>query len=126
MNMNNENELLLETLITSRDMIYSLKGTVASLREELEAARDENEGLLMTVDSLEHQLASLTEKVMVAESKEEETETTLVDVLSEKLSYYYKDVKEIDEKKLTAEDAERLYNILMYTYKTLKKSGVKL
>ena len=35
-------------------------------------------------------------------------------------------MKRIDSKKLTAEDGETLYNILDYTFKALKKAGVKM
>ena len=57
-----------------------------------------------------------TPAVPVSESREE---------LEKKLGFYYKDLKKLDEKNLTAEDSETLYNILVYTFKTLKKAGLK-
>ena len=35
-------------------------------------------------------------------------------------------MKQLDPKKFTAEDGETLYNILDYTFKALKKAGVKM
>ena len=35
-------------------------------------------------------------------------------------------MKKVDAKNLTAEDSETLYNILDYTFKALKKAGLKL
>ena len=52
--------------------------------------------------------------------------TEAIEAIGEKLAFYYKDMKRIDPKKLTAEDGETLYNILDYTFKALKKAGVKM
>lgn len=45
--------------------------------------------------------------------------------LEKKLGFYYKDLKAVDGKNLTAEDSETLYNILDYTFKALRKAGLK-
>ncbi len=55
-----------------------------------------------------------------------ENQAEAIEAIGEKLAFYYNDMKRIDSKKLTAEDGETLYNILDYTFKALKKAGVKM
>ncbi len=119
----------------AKELIVTLSGTVESLEMNLSELRDEREGLELTIANLQEQNDALTEKVFQLEAMqseageaalaEEDTKETLKSV-EEKLSFYAKEIKNLNPKKLTAEDGETLYNILEYTYKTLKKAGVKV
>ncbi len=125
----------IRTLEVSKDLIRLLSGTVESLEMNLSQLRDEKEGLELTIGELQEENDALTEKVFQLEAQAseagesalegEDARETLQSV-EEKLSFYAKEIKELNPKKLTAEDGETLYNILTYTYKTLKKAGVKV
>ena len=116
----------------ARQLILVLKGTVESLQMNLSQERDDNEGLKLTIESLEDENACLQEelfKVQAGAVEEKDTakenQAEAIESIGEKLAFY-KDMKRIDPKKLTAEDGETLYNILDYTFKALKKAGVKM
>lgn len=121
--------------LTACKTIQALKGTVECLQINLSQERDNNEGLNLTIESLQNENNELQEKVFQLEAelqavKEEEKpagpSSEVVEELEKKLGFYCKDLKKLDEKNLTAEDSETLYNILAYTFKTLKKAGLKL
>ena len=125
-----QNANTLEAMEVARQLILVLKGTVESLQMNLSQERDDNEGLKLTIESLEDENARLQEelfKVQVGAVEEKDTaKKNQAEAIGEKLAFYYKDMKRIDPKKLTAEDGETLYNILDYTFKALKKAGVKM
>ena len=137
------NSIYREGIAAARNTIEALKGTVECLQVNLSQERDANEGLNLTIESLRDENGNLQEKAFQLEAEldslkqaskaKEGTEmnTPAVPVsesreeLEKKLGFYYKDLKKLDEKNLTAEDSETLYNILVYTFKTLKKAGLK-
>lgn len=128
-------DLQKEGFLTACKTIQALKGTVECLQINLSQERDNNEGLNLTIESLRNENNELQEKVFQLEEelqavKEEEKpagpSSEVVEELEKKLGFYCKDLKKLDEKNLTAEDSEILYNILAYTFKTLKKAGLKL
>lgn len=128
-------DLQKEGFLTACKTIQALKGTVECLQINLSQERDNNEGLNLTIESLRNENNELQEKVFQLEAelqavKEEEkpagSSSEVVEELEKKLGFYCKDLKKLDEKNLTAEDSEILYNILAYTFKTLKKAGLKL
>lgn len=128
-----QNANTLEAMEVARQLILVLKGTVESLKMNLSQERDNNEGLKLTIESLEDESARLQEELFQTAASQEAEEGELagdqreaIKTATEKLSFYYKDMKQINPKKLTAEDGETLYNILDYTFKTLKKAGLKL
>ena len=113
-----QNANTLEAMEVARQLIQVLKGTVESLQMNLSQERDDNEGLKLTIKV---QAGAVEEKDTAKENQAE-----AIEAIGEKLAFYYKDMKRIDPKKLTAEDGETLYNILDYTFKALKKAGVKM
>lgn len=135
-------EIVRETAETVKTLIDALKGTAAGLKVALDQERDKNEGLELTCAKLQAEVDHLTEKVFQLEAENEakqeemasesavsaelEASRELSQELSDKLSFYYKDIKALSPKDLGAEDAARLYQILDYTYKTLKKAGIRL
>ena len=139
----NGNGLNREGFLAARDTIAALKGTVECLQVNLSQERDANEGLNLTIESLRGENGSLQEKTFQLEAeldalkqemkdennqKKQETAVPESEVrreLEKKLGFYYKDLKNMDEKNLTAEDSETLYHILTYTFKTLKKTGLQ-
>jgi len=137
----NDQILTGEGLKAAKQTIEVLKGTVEALQVNLSQERDNNEGLNLTVEALRDENDQLQEKVFRLEAELQEAQNSapkdvptsesgedpeLLDTLGSKLGYYYRDLKQMDDKKLTAEDSETLYNILDYTFKALKKAGVKL
>ena len=127
-----QNTNTLEAMEVARQLILVLKGTVESLQMNLSQERDDNEGLKLTIESLEDENARLQEELFQVQAAVEEKDAAkenqaeAIEAIGEKLAFYYKDMKRIDPKKLTAEDGETLYNILDYTFKALKKAGVKM
>lgn len=135
-------EIVRETAETAKTLIDALKGTAAGLKVALDQERDNNEGLELTCAKLQAEVDHLTEKAFQLEAENEakqeemasesavpaelEAFRELSQELSDKLSFYYKDIKALSPKDLGAEDAARLYQILDYTYKTLKKAGIRL
>ncbi|WP_444225574.1 hypothetical protein [Dialister succinatiphilus] len=137
------NGLNREGFLAARDTIAALKGTVECLQVNLSQERDANEGLNLTIESLRGENGSLQEKTFQLEAeldalkqemkdeknqKKQETAVPESEVrreLEKKLGFYYKDLKNMDEKNLTVEDSETLYHILTYTFKTLKKAGLQ-
>ena len=137
------NGLNREGFLAARDTIAALKGTVECLQVNLSQERDANEGLNLTIESLRGENGSLQEKTFQLEAeldalkqemkdennqKKQETAVPESEVrreLEKKLGFYYKDLKNMDEKNLTAEDSETLFHILTYIFKTLKKAGLQ-
>ena len=122
-------------LETAREMIQTLRGTVEGMEMNLAQLQDEKAGLELTIGNLQEENDALTEKVFQLEAMqaevgeaalESESVPESLQSVEEKLAFYFKDVKQMNPKKLTAEDGETLYNILEYTCKTLKKAGLKL
>ena len=125
----------IHALEVSNDLIRLLAGTVEILEMNLSQLRDEKEGLELTIAALQEENDGLTEKVFQLEAQAAEAGESALDgedaretlqSVEEKLSFYAKEIKELNPKKLTAEDGETLYNILTYTYKTLRKAGVNV
>ena len=128
-----------EGLAAACEMIQVLKGTVEGLELNLSQVQDMNEGLQVMLDSLQAENEHLQEKVFQLEAEETAykgekksgaegafTSSESVQELEKKLGFYYRDLKKVDDKNLTAEDSETLYHILNYTFKTLKKAGLEL
>ena len=138
----NGNGVNREGFLAARNTIEALKGTLECLEVNLSQERDANEGLNLTIEALRKENENLQEKAfqleaelvsLKQEAKDSEDRTKDDSVppseiradLEKKLGFYYKDLKNVDEKNLTAEDSETLYHILTYTFKTLKKAGLK-
>lgn len=138
----NGNGVNREGFLAARDTIEALKGTLECLEVNLSQERDANEGLNLTIEALRKENENLQEKAFQLEAEivslkqeakdsEDRKKDDLVPPseiraeLEKKLGFYYKDLKNVDEKNLTAEDSETLYHILTYTFKTLKKAGLK-
>ena len=125
----------LKTLEVTRQLIETLRGTIESLQLNLSQERDDNEGLVLTVEALQADNEKLQEKIFQMESLLQEEKEFQAEAgenqetlrgLEKKLGFYYQDVKKMNPKQLNVEDGETLYNILDYTFKALKKAGLKL
>ena len=117
-------EISKSAMEAAAETIQVLKGTVESLQMNLDQERDAIDGLHLTIDSLEKE----NEKLQELNQPKVETPAEGIDIaknLEKKLGFYYKDLKAVDGKNLTAEDSETLYNILDYTFKALRKAGLK-
>lgn len=138
----NGNGVNREGFLAARDTIEALKGTLECLEVNLSQERDANEGLNLTIEALrkenenlqekafqlEAELVSLKQEAKDSEDRKKDDSVPPSEIraeLEKKLGFYYKDLKNVDEKNLTAEDSETLYHILTYTFKTLKKAGLK-
>lgn len=138
----NGNGLNREGFLAARDTIEALKGTLECLQVNLSQERDANEGLNLTIEALrkenenlqekafqlEAEIVSLKQEAKDSEDRKKDDSVPPSEIraeLEKKLGFYYKDLKNVDEKNLTAEDSETLYHILTYTFKTLKKAGLK-
>lgn len=138
----NGNGVNREGFLAARDTIEALKGTLECLEVNLSQERDANEGLNLTIEALrkenenlqekafqlEAEIVSLKQEVKDSEDRKKDDSVPPSEIraeLEKKLGFYYKDLKNVDEKNLTAEDSETLYHILTYTFKTLKKAGLK-
>jgi chromosome segregation ATPase len=139
----NGNGVNREGFLAARDTIEALKGTLECLEVNLSQERDANEGLNLTIEAfrkenenlqekafqLEAELVSLKQEAKDSEGRKKDdaavSPSEIRAELEKKLGFYYKDLKNVDEKNLTAEDSETLYHILTYTFKTLKKAGLK-
>lgn len=138
----NGNGVNREGFLAARDTIEALKGTLECLEVNLSQERDANEGLNLTIEALrkenenlqekafqlEAEIVSLKQEAKDSEDRKKDGSVPLSEIraeLEKKLGFYYKDLKNVDEKNLTAEDSETLYHILTYTFKTLKKAGLK-
>lgn len=132
--MEKQNETV-ETLEVTRQLIETLRGTVECLQLNLSQERDDNEGLALTIEALQADNEKLQEKIFQMEALLQEEKESQVEAienqenlkgLEQKLSFYYQDVKKMNPKQLNVEDGETLYNILDYTFKALKKAGLRL
>lgn len=138
----NGNGVNREGFLAARDTIEALKGTLECLEVNLSQVRDANEGLNLTIEALrkenenlqekafqlEAEIVSLKQEAKDSEDRKKDDSVPPSEIraeLEKKLGFYYKDLKNVDEKNLTAEDSETLYHILTYTFKTLKKAGLK-
>lgn len=138
----NGNGVNREGFLAARDTIEALKGTLECLEVNLSQERDANEGLNLTIEALrkenenlqekafqlEAEIVSLKQEAKDSEDRKKDDSVPPSEIRAElerKLGFYYKDLKNVDEKNLTAEDSETLYHILTYTFKTLKKAGLK-
>lgn len=138
----NGNGVNREGFLAARDTIEALKGTLECLEVNLSQERDANEGLNLTIEALrkenenlqekafqlEAEIVSLKQEAKDSEDRKKDDSAPPSEIraeLEKKLGFYYKDLKNVDEKNLTAEDSETLYHILTYTFKTLKKAGLK-
>ncbi len=132
--MEKQNETL-KTLEVTRQLIETLRGTIESLQLNLSQERDDNEGLALTVEALQVDNEKLQEKIFQMESLLQEEKESQAEAgenqetlrgLEKKLGFYYQDIKKMNPKQLNVEDGETLYNILDYTFKALKKAGLRL
>lgn len=132
--MEKQNETL-KTLEVTTQLIETLRGTIESLQLNLSQERDDNEGLALTVEALQADNEKLQEKIFQMESLLQEEKESQAEAgenqetlrgLEKKLGFYYQDIKKMNPKQLNVEDGETLYNILDYTFKALKKAGLKL
>lgn len=138
----NGNGVNREGFLAARDTIEALKGTLECLEVNISQERDANEGLNLTIEALrkenenlqekafqlEAEIVSLKQEAKDSEDRKKDDSVPPSEIraeLEKKLGFYYKDLKNVDEKNLTAEDSETLYHILTYTFKTLKKAGLK-
>lgn len=138
----NGNGVNREGFLAARDTIEALKGILECLEVNLSQERDANEGLNLTIEALrkenenlqekafqlEAEIVSLKQEAKDSEDRKKDDSVPPSEIraeLEKKLGFYYKDLKNVDEKNLTAEDSETLYHILTYTFKTLKKAGLK-
>nr|WP_308611958.1 hypothetical protein [uncultured Dialister sp.] len=138
----NGNGVNREGFLAARDTIEALKGTLECLEVNISQERDANEGLNLTIEALrkenenlqekafqlEAEIVSLKQEAKDSEDRKKDDSVPSSEIraeLEKKLGFYYKDLKNVDEKNLTAEDSETLYHILTYTFKTLKKAGLK-
>lgn len=138
----NGNGVNREGFLAARDTIEALKGTLECLEVNISQERDANEGLNLTIEALrkenenlqekafqlEAEIVSLKQEAKDSEDRKRDDSVPSSEIraeLEKKLGFYYKDLKNVDEKNLTAEDSETLYHILTYTFKTLKKAGLK-
>lgn len=127
-------EMMKDTVATAKTLIDALKGTAAGLKIALDQERDRNEGLALTCAKLQDEVDSLTEEVFrlqaeLSEQKETAGEAPVPDFagpLADKLSFYYNDFCTLNPKELGEEEAARLYQVMDYTYKSLKKAGIPL
>ena len=120
-------EISKSAMEAAAETIQVLKGTVESLQMNLDQERD-----AIDETTSEFDREKLQERVfqLEAEMNQPKVETPAegIDIaknLEKKLGFYYKDLKAVDGKNLTAEDSETLYNILDYTFKALRKAGLK-
>ena len=90
-------EISKSAMEAAAETIQVLKGTVESLQMNLDQERDAIDGLHLTIDSLEKENEKLQERVFQLEA-------------------------EMNQPKV---DSETLYNILDYTFKALRKAGLK-
>ena len=97
-----QNANTLEAMEVARQLILVLKGTVESLQMNLSQERDDNEGLKLTIESLEDENARLQEerfKVQAGAVEEQDTakenQAEAIEAIGEKLAFYYKDMKRI-------------------------------
>ena len=109
---------------TAAETLTVLRGVVEGLQMDLNRARDENEGLALTVESLKEENEKL--RIGAAAENAPEVDEDIRQTLEKKLAFYYRDMKKIDPKTITAEDGETLFHILEYTFKALKKAGLEL
>ena len=92
-----QNANTLEAMEVARQLILVLKGTVESLQMNLSQERDDNEGLKLTIESLEDENARLQEelfKVQAGAVEEKDTakenQAEAIEAIGEKLAFYYK------------------------------------
>ena len=134
--------------MTDREMLEEARRTIAVLRgagtvleRELEEVRTHRAGESLTAEALyreidqmraalaerDARIAALEEKTRLLHEQKEEAESgkTLPESeLAPRLQFYYRDFLRVSPKKLTAEDAARLYEVLKYLFRELKKAGL--
>ena len=137
-----------EAVMTDREMLEEARRTIAVLRgagtvleRELEEIRTHCAGESLTAEALyreitqmraalaerDARIAALEEKTRLLHEQKEEAESgkTLPESeLAPRLQFYYRDFLRVSPKKLTAEDAARLYEVLKYLFRELKKAGL--
>jgi uncharacterized phage infection (PIP) family protein YhgE len=100
-------------------------GTDSKQIERLNQFADENRELQEEIEKLKKALSQKegqSSEVSVSESKGKGSVSGMD--LSRDLSFYYNDFKKIDQKHLSQEDAEGLYNLADYIFKVLKKNKI--
>lgn len=134
-----------ELLEGAKRTIGLLRDTVTVLSRELTQAETADAGRGLTMEAAVAERDRLKKELMLrdgmlAHLKEENAilqerwngaaaaqgKAVPYSELSKALSFYARDFADIDRSKLTAEDAERLYDILAYVFKKLKQAGVDL
>lgn len=127
-----------EILEEARRTIGVLTGTVTALARALEEAETRAAGAALTReakdDRCEAQEKALSEKAAaIAELKDELArlrserdggECASREALAAALQFYYEDFRKISQKKLTAEDADRLYGVLKYVFDELRRADI--
>lgn len=134
-----------ELLEGARKTIGLLRDTVTVLSRELTQSETADAGKGLTLEAAVAERDRLKKELMLrdgmlAHLKEENAilqerwngaaashgKAVPYSELSKALSFYARDFSTINRSKLTAEDAERLYDILAYVFKKLKQAGVEL
>lgn len=134
-----------ELLVNAKRTIELLRETVTVLSRELARAEDAGAGKGLTLEAEQAERARVEKELVLRDSmishlKEENAllqqrwnEAALshgravpYGELTKALSFYYRDFETVDPAKLTAEDADRLYEVLKYVFEKLKAAGVEL
>ncbi len=116
-----------KVLAEAKETIGVLRGMVEMLDGNLQQALEERDELAEAAVSLQEENDKLQESLLQRESRGQTSAEAgeICRALGEKLAPYYKDMALYNEKHITAEDGEMLYNTLQYTFKQMKKAGVK-
>ncbi len=134
-----------EVLQDAKRTIGLLRDTVTVLSRELTRAEDSGAGKGLTLEAEKTERSRIEKELvlrdsMIAHLKEENAtlqqrwndaalshgRAVPYSELTKALSFYYRDFEGIDRSKLTAEDAERLYEVLKYVFEKLKSAGIDL
>lgn len=134
-----------EVLQDAKRTIGLLRDTVTVLSRELTRAEDAGAGKGLTLEAEKNERSRIEKELvlrdsMIAHLKEENAtlqqrwndaalshgRAVPYSELAKALAFYYRDFEEIDRSKLTAEDAERLYEVLKYVFEKLKSAGIDL
>lgn len=94
-----------QALENAAETIKTLRGVVESLKTRIRVLEEEN-----------HQIKEALDKMKIGNE--------IPDYFDERLGIYYRDLCHYNEKNLSDEDGERLYQTLQYVFKELRKWGI--